>query len=101
MKLKRFGDLITDEYGNYYHVVAIDGHQITLANAFMELCYRRKLDDLYIEEHKGEYVGTHAMNIIKSVIERAERKKTTLKIVPLDEVKKHYEVQMEPLFERD
>lgn len=98
--MKRLGDLVIDERGNYYHIVAKKGRSLTLANAFMEMSFRRKLDDGYIEEHKGEYVGTHAMNLLKSVIERTKAEKTSFRIIPLRELEQQYEVDIEPLFER-
>ncbi|HEX7065401.1 MAG TPA: hypothetical protein VF199_10085 [Bacillales bacterium] len=100
MQLKRLGDLVIDDLGNYYHIVEKDDNNLTLANAFMELSFRRKLDDLYIEENQGEYVGAHAMAILKSVIERVEARKTSLKIISLRDLQKEYNVKMEPLFER-
>lgn len=100
MELKRFGDLIEDDRGNYYHVVEKNGNSVTLANAFMELSFRRKMDDLYIEEHKGEYVGAQALSILKSVIERVHAGKISLKIVSLNELEKEYDVKIDPLFER-
>lgn len=100
MEIKRLGDLIVDERGNYYHVIQKDGQTLTIVNAFMELSFRRKLDDPYIEEHQGEYVGTHAMTLLKSVIERSRARKTSLKIIPLQELEQHYTIHIDPLFER-
>lgn len=100
MQIKRLGDLIVDEYGNYYHVVDKKENTLILANAFMELSFRRKLDDLFIEEHKGEYTGKHALEIIKSVIARVHAKKTSLKIIPLTDLKEQYDIIIENLFER-
>ncbi|HET7579456.1 MAG TPA: hypothetical protein VFK33_09255 [Bacillales bacterium] len=100
MEIKRLGDLIVDDYGNYYHVIEKKGNSLTLANAFMELSFRRKLDELYMEEHAEEYVGTHAMDILKSVIERIEAGKTNLKMIRLHELEEEYDVVIEPLYER-
>jgi hypothetical protein len=100
MNIKRLGDLIVDRLGNYYHVVDKQGDTLILANAFMELSFRRKLDDLYIEEHYGEYVGEHAMSLLKSNIERIKAKKNMLKIIPLEDVEQEYDVQVKPLYER-
>lgn len=100
MQIKRLGDLVVDEYGNYYHVIDRIEDTLILANAFMELSFRRKLDDLYIEEHKGEYLGTNAIEILKSVIDRIHSGKTSLKMIPLKELQKDYEVVIENLFER-
>jgi hypothetical protein len=101
MQIKRFGDLVEDRLGNYYHVVDKQRDTLTLANAFMELSFRRKLDDLYIEEHYEEYVGTHAMELLKSNIERIQAKKNMLKIVPLEEIEKVYNIKIDNLFERN
>lgn len=100
MEIKRLGDLVVDERGNYYHVTEKDGETLTLVNAFMELSYRRKLDRNYIEEHRGEYVGTHAMTLLKSVIERIQAGKTSLRIIPLEDLEKEYDIKIEPLFYR-
>lgn len=100
MNLKRFGDLIEDDLGNYYLIVEKEGSTLIIANAFMELSFRRRLDDPYIEEHYGEYVGKHAMDLLKSNIERIRARKNTLKIVPLKEVEQEYHIKVQNLFER-
>ncbi|HET7658240.1 MAG TPA: hypothetical protein VFK37_08085 [Bacillales bacterium] len=100
MDIKRMGDLIVDEYGNYYHVVDKKDDTLILVNAFMELSFRRRLDDIYIEEHKGEYVGARALQIMKSVIERIHAKKTSLKMIALKDLEKEYDIVIENLFER-
>lgn len=100
MEVKKLGDLIIDELGNYYHVVDKQGNTVTIANAFMELSFRRKLDTLYIEDHEGEYVGEHAMNLLKGNIERIKAGKNMLKIIPLRELQEQFEVKVQTLFER-
>lgn len=100
VEIKRLGDLVVDDLGNYYHITEKDGQTLTLANAFMELSFRRRLDDNYIDEHKGEYVGTHAVTLLKSLIERIQQGKTSLKIIPLRELEKQHTIIIETLFER-
>ncbi|MFC7394919.1 hypothetical protein [Scopulibacillus cellulosilyticus] len=100
MNIKKRGDLIVDCYGNYYYAIDQKEDTLILVNAFMDLSFRRKLDDTYFEEYQGEFVGGHAMNLLKGNIEMIINQKSKLQIYSLKEVKEHYDVIIDPLYQK-
>ncbi len=99
MKLKKRGDLIVDKYGNYYYAIETSEHHVRLVNAFMDLCFRRELDDIYYEEYKGQRIGDRPMFLLNGNIEMILNQKSKLKIYSLEEVEAHYEVFIDPLID--
>lgn len=101
MKLIKRGDLILDKYGNYYYAVEVSDDHVRLVNAFMDLCFRRKLDEIYYEEYKGQLIGERPLYLLKGNIEMILNKKSKLSIIPLEEVEAQYDVFIDPLIEWD
>ncbi|WP_085520497.1 hypothetical protein [Tuberibacillus sp. Marseille-P3662] len=98
MNIKKRGDLIVDHYGNYYYAIDEKGETIVLVNAFMDLTFRRELDDLYFEEYQGQLVGERPMDILKGNIDIILSNQSKLKIYPMEDVEAHYNVIIEPLY---
>jgi hypothetical protein len=104
--------MVVDEYGNYYEIIAItEGtdrkvRQVTLANAFMEHSYRDIIifaNNLFQENHSAydmQYIGKIAMDSVKARIEFLSSENSPGKIWPIEEVKKEYDIKVEPFFER-
>ncbi|WEG12539.1 hypothetical protein PU629_21020 [Pullulanibacillus sp. KACC 23026] len=92
MKLIKRGDLVLDKYGNYYYATDISPTYVRLTNAFMDLCFRRTLDDLYFEEYKGQLIGERLLSLLKGNIEMILNKKSRFSIIPLEEVESHFDV---------
>ncbi|TCP23803.1 hypothetical protein EV207_12826 [Scopulibacillus darangshiensis] len=100
MQIKKRGDLIVDQYGNYYYAIDQKENTLLLVNAFMDLTFRRKLDDIYFEENEGDYIGDRPMYLLKGNLDMIINKKSKLQIYPLEEVEKHYDVIIETLYQR-
>lgn len=99
MEIKKRGDLIVDTYGNYYYAIEEKGDTLLLVNAFVDLTFRRKLDDLYFEEYQGQYIGDRPMELLKGNIDMIINKKSKLSLYTLEDVEQHYEVIIEPLYD--
>ncbi|GGE34262.1 hypothetical protein GCM10011391_11190 [Pullulanibacillus camelliae] len=98
MKITKRADLIVDRYGNYYYAIDQKDSMLRIVNAFMDLSYRRKLDKDYIEMHFGESVGSHPFKLLKDHIDMIAYGKSRFKILPLEDVEKHFDVILEPLY---
>lgn len=97
MKLIKRGDLILDKYGNYYYAVETFEDRVRLVHAFMDLCFRRPLDDLYYEEFKGQLIGDHPLYLLKGHIDMILNKKSKFRILPLEDVEAEFDVFIEPI----
>ena len=98
MNITKRGDLIVDQYGNYYYAIDQKDGMLKIVNAFMDLSYRRRLDDPYIEMHYGEPVGQHPYQLLKDHIDMILNGKSRFKILSLEEVEKHYTTIIDPLY---
>lgn len=110
MEILLLRDLIVDEYGNYYITVRKreDGNrkELTLANAFMDLSFKRVLgfDNTFKEEcakYENKYLGQEAMDILKSKIKQLSKHEIPGGIYKLSDVLDEYKVKFVPLFERN
>ncbi len=99
MIIKKRGDLIVDSRGNYYYAVEQQENMLKLVNAFMDLTFRRRLDDLYFEEYQGGLIGERPMELLKGNIDMILSNKSKLKMYTLESVEEHYDVIIEPLFD--
>lgn len=98
LEIKKRGDLIIDTYGNYYYAIDQKGSMLRLVNAFMDLTFRRRLDAVYYEEYHGGLIGDRPMELLKGNIEMILNNKSKLKMISLEEVEKHFDVIIEPLY---
>lgn len=97
MKLTKRGDLIVDNLGNYYYAIETYPDRVRLVNAFMDLCFRRTLNEVYYEEYSGQLVGERPMYLLKGNIDMILNNKSTFKIYTLEEVEAHFDVFIETL----
>lgn len=98
MDIKKRGDLIVDSHGNYYYAIDQKGTMLRLVNAFMDLTFRRRLDGVYFEEYQGGYIGDRPLDLLQGNIDMILNNKSKLKLFSLEEVEKHFDVIIEPLF---
>jgi hypothetical protein len=99
LKLIKRGDLIVDSYGNFYYVTEINESNVRLVNAFMDLCFRRTLDDLYYEEYKGQLIGERPMALLKGNLDMILNKKSKFSLIPLESLQEAYDVHIDPLID--
>lgn len=99
MKLIKRGDLILDQYGNYYYAVDTTPTHVRLVNAFMDLCFRRTLDEIYFEEFGGQVLGARPLELLKGNIDMILHNKSKFRIIPLEEVEAHFDVFIDSLIE--
>ncbi|GGH87679.1 hypothetical protein JOD43_003996 [Pullulanibacillus pueri] len=98
MKITKRADLIIDQYGNYYYAIDQKEETLRIVNAFMDLSYRRILDETYMEMHAGERIGQHPYNLLKDHIHMVANKRSRFKLYTLEEIEQHYDVILEPLY---
>jgi hypothetical protein len=99
LKLIKRGDLIVDPYGNFYYVTDINQSNVRVVNAFMDLCFRRALDDIYYEQYKGQLVGERPLALLKGNLDMILNKKSKFSLIPLEELQAEYEVFIDPLID--
>jgi len=101
MHITKRGDIIVDRYGNYYYAVARQGDTIQLVNAFMDLTMRRRIDDDYIELHKGKLVGERSLELLKGHLDMIMNKKNRFKLIPLETLEQHFTVIIDNLIDHN
>lgn len=99
MKLIKRGDLIVDKYGNYYYATETYPNRVRLVNAFMDLSFRRTLNEVYYEEYQGELIGERPMFLLKGHIDMIVNNKSTFKIYALEEIEAHFDVFIDTLID--
>ncbi|AUM66330.1 hypothetical protein C0R09_18405 [Brevibacillus laterosporus] len=97
---KKRGDLITDKYGNYYFVMEQHEQKLVLVNAIVEFSYSHILDEQYLSEHKGEFIGRYPTDLLKTAIENIKSGKAPLKIYTLESLLEDYDIVVDGLYER-
>ncbi|GEM_PF-3413949 len=113
MELRSVIDLVVDEYSNYYSAVELGfdkgKNYVVLVNSFMVNSYK---DILHLNEpyrsqlsnHEEQYIGLHAMDILKNRVQGIEEGRLPGNIFKIEEVIDFYgigNVYFKPLYERN
>ncbi|MCB2293884.1 hypothetical protein LGK95_10160 [Clostridium algoriphilum] len=113
MELRSVIDLVVDEYSNYYSVVELgldkEKDYVVLVNSFMVNSYKDilHLNEPYKSElssHESQYIGLHAMDILKNRIKGIEEGRLPGNIFKIEEVINFYgvgNVYFKPLYEKN
>ncbi|MGG4549388.1 hypothetical protein ABER02_16625 [Rossellomorea marisflavi] len=106
MEILPMRDLIQDDLGNYYTVVAINEKKLTLVNAVIHHTFRRLLSVDFIEEVNKQYdksvaVGQYFTDSLKSRIQGLTTGTYPGGIYKLSDVQNEYEIEVNGLYERE
>ncbi|EEM68409.1 MULTISPECIES: hypothetical protein [Bacillus cereus group] len=87
-EIRNLMDLITDEYGNYYHIVTTKTgggklHEVTLSHAYYEdsfsiLSFAEPLQNELEEKYRNTHVGHRLKDRLNGAIENAKRKERVI-----------------------
>ena len=94
MQINLNGDLIVDEYGNYYIATILkngSAKEVTLENAFMHYSFNRIIHEELLSEYRHQYLGKLLTEILKNAIESTKTSKVPLKIIPLKDVVEEFD----------
>ncbi|MFC0298457.1 hypothetical protein [Geobacillus jurassicus] len=77
-------DVVTDEYGNYYEVVAVTHKggkltKVTLSNIYFETAFSRSfIEEDIVEKYKYKHIGAFLQDLVNDHIQDLKSKKRTI-----------------------
>lgn len=97
-------DMLKDDYGNYYVVSNASGDSLTIINAALYYAFNQMIDEEFVEKARELYpnevaCGKFFADQVMAHIEELEKPESAGAIYSIDEVKKHYDLHVKPIYE--
>lgn len=97
-------DMLKDDYGNYYVVSNASGDSLTIINAALYYAFNQMIDEEFVEKARELYpnevaCGKFFADQVMAHIEELEKPDSAGTIYAIDEVKKHYDLHVKPIYE--
>ncbi|WP_372868899.1 hypothetical protein [Planomicrobium okeanokoites] len=97
-------DMLKDDYGNYYVVSNASGDSLTIINAALYYAFNQMIDEEFVAKARELYpnevaCGKFFADQVMGHIEELEKPESAGNIYPIDEVKKHYDLHVKPIYE--
>lgn len=104
MDIQAERDLLKDAYGNYYIVSNASGDSLTIINAALYYAFNQMIDEEFVSNTRKQYpnevaCGKYFADQVMRHVEELERPETAGGIFPIEEVKKHYELHVKPIYD--
>ena len=104
MEIQAQRDLLKDDYGNFYIVSNVSGDSLTIINAALYYAFNQTIDEGFVAKARKHYpnevaCGKYFADQDMEHIEKLEASGSDGAIYPIEEVKKHYDLHVKPIYD--